>query len=269
MAGTKKDFLGGLSPAKVGAIIVLSIVLLAVLVVQYSGGGGGPVAVKKKRSRKPTGSVEAADASEETETEADDQEARQWPEIPRAEVLLHDPFQLPIFLDPDAGADGDESQTNGEGAEEQGSEEQRRAALLASLRSTGVGMILKGPRGKVAHIGEFKVQEGDLLEGLRVVEIHSRGIVLERVLSPAEADPQLDEQANGRIEGSAQEPVAQLVEEPANENEKTLGVSATSLGIEWLKSRMRQVLGTGGSTEQESGDVEAKEGETEVHSQPE
>ena len=249
MAETQKNLVGGLTPGKLGAIILLSIVLLVVIIVQFSGNDSTPIVAKKKRAA--TGSTDVISAKPDSEEEQDEHQAQRWPEIPRAEVLLHDPFGLPTFLDPNAQSQVEGGAAGGAGSEAgQVSDQQRRTELLASLRSSGVDMVLMGSHGKVAHIGDLKVREGDLLEGLRVVEIHSRGIVLKRELPPEETGQQTGQQIEEQIENQ--------IEQQTEIKDKKLGLTVSSMGFSWLKSRMKQALGIAGSPAGVEDEVEAE-----------
>jgi hypothetical protein len=180
----------GLTPAKIGLIAVLSIILAAVIVFQMTGKGSRRVTLKKR--------VPNTDASAARDTGNDaphapsgagaprTRRAEKWQDIPRSEVLLHDPFALPEQLASHHAAPVEEDAP----AEPDAAQQTRGAELMESFRTQGVSMILTTPQGTIATIGSVQLRVGDVLEGLRVTEIGPRGVVfVEEHPNTAETPP--------------------------------------------------------------------------------
>jgi hypothetical protein len=169
---------GGLTPAKLGAIIVLSIVLLVVVVAQFGGSDA------RRRDDKPRPSArqdQATDAPIPNEPASiASRRSDSWPAYQVQDVLQHNPFSLPPELRP-------QSQPAGPSVVEAGENvpvdpglrglRRRQADLMASLQEQGVDMVLVTPNGRVARVGQATFREGDLVEGLVVREITPTGIV--------------------------------------------------------------------------------------------
>ena len=206
------------------------------MVRQFSGGGSTSVAIKANRKSSQPGAT--TNEASDTEGEADSQEDKRWPDIARTEVLSYDPFKLPTFLDPDGES---ETQGNAEGGPdapaEPISEQEQRTTLMASLQSQGVDLVLMTSRGKVARIGDLDVHEGDLLEGFRVVEIHSRGIVLAEETRPLETETNLQ---------------VKIEKDP-----KKLRSTISSIGFSWLQGQVKRALGVAGTSARGEDDVTA------------
>jgi hypothetical protein len=174
--GQTNKRLAGLTPSKLILIVVLFAILLIVIAVQFSNSSPRGLAVDKTRSPTPAAdSLAPGPATQRIPVKP----VALWPQITRAEALLHDPFQLPQLLRSEVGRgqrDDQEEDTGSFAAEL--SRHRRQLARIASFRSRGVDMVLVTAQGRVARLGELSVREGDLVEGFRVVKIHSRGIVL-------------------------------------------------------------------------------------------
>ena len=167
----------GLAPAKLVLILVLSVILVVVLVVQFKDRSGGIRLVDSRRSRR---AVESSPGPSKSPTQVPAIEhVGQWPRIERTEALMHDPFQLPKRLVL-TGRDTqpEEGRVEAAAVAQEIARHHHEIARIESLRARGVDMVLMSSRGCVASLGDITVREGDLIDGLRVVEIHSGGIVL-------------------------------------------------------------------------------------------
>ena len=99
-----------------------------------------------------------------------EQRAKKWPEIDLDTVLEHDPFYSQRLVASDS--------KEVEQADSAAKREQEMAEL-AFLRQKGVAMILQNNAGVVAAVGDRTLKIGDVIDGYRVVEIGSDGVVLE------------------------------------------------------------------------------------------
>jgi hypothetical protein len=114
--------------------------------------------------------------AEITMLEAPQREFRDWEAIALDEVLLHDPFMLPEALQAAIVKSTPELTRDDIAGDSEIS--LRRQETLALLREKGVGMIWSTPQGYVATIGQRELRVGDEFDGLRVLEIGPRGVVL-------------------------------------------------------------------------------------------
>lgn len=168
--------MAGLSPGKMGLIVILSVVLLVVIVVQFGGGS-------KRQASRPRRAQQAEQAENpETEKVAKVEDSggdRVWPIFTARDVLAHNPFALPGELRP---AEQDDVQLGANVAvvtPDEGAIRDRQFEFIASLRAHGVDMVLMTPGGSVARVGQSSFRLGDVVEGLVVTEISQGGIVFE------------------------------------------------------------------------------------------
>jgi hypothetical protein len=167
------------------AIGVLAVALLIAIACQF-GRRKEPKAqpdaeqTASKNLAAPTSSATAAPA-------ATPRAENPWPTFNVAEVVASNPFMLPEVLRPrreatqtlTPSAEPGEAEEDIAAIESAGVRELRRrqAEFMASLRATGVDMILRSRRGSVARIGELSLRVGDVHEGLRVEAIGQNGVV--------------------------------------------------------------------------------------------
>ncbi len=186
MAKRSKRPNGGFAPGKMIAIGILSVMLLLAIVAQFGR--------RKKDVAEPAAPQTAAENSaDETSSEtaapvvATPREETTWPTFNLAKVVASNPFTLPEALRPAREAvttltpnsEPWEDKASIAASESDGVREMRRrqAEFMTSLRSKGVDMILRSPRGSVARIGELSLRVGDVHEGLRVEAIGTNGVV--------------------------------------------------------------------------------------------
>lgn len=102
--------------------------------------------------------------------------ATQWPTIPLAKIVAHDPFAPETLPGVAAGAAASESDA------ELAAQQERAAQLaetLEALRERGVNLVLHTADGPVATIGDRMIKVGDKVGDYRVTEIDADGVVLE------------------------------------------------------------------------------------------
>jgi hypothetical protein len=167
-----------MSRGKLIAIGILSVVLLAVIVVQF--GGDKRRVVSKSSPRFNAGRRKSSAEQTAAPVASPARSAIEWPALSIAQVISHNPFALPDTLRPEGGAwaNGENSETTAIDMPPNILEmRRRRVELLASLRRQGVDMILMTPQGRVARVGDLSLRVGDVVEGLKVQQINSTGIV--------------------------------------------------------------------------------------------
>ena len=177
----------GLTPVKSGMIAVLSIVLVAVVWGQFGGTDQKERSVEAKSDapRSPARRNSARPASRSTKIAAVAElsprtvPAKAWSRISVEESIQFNPFQLPGSL---AGAspEATEAERNdlARHSQEQNDVEEQRRALRISLLNEGVSMVVVGPHGKSAYLGNQLIREGDMVHGFIVKEIGPNGVVL-------------------------------------------------------------------------------------------
>ena len=187
MASRNKKSSAGLTPLKAVAIGVLSVALLVVIVMQF-GDKNKRVARQPRGSRtRSTQETSSTPAEQTSSVSTPTRAAGSWPEFNISNVVASNPFKLPAMLAPKVEAattltatqEAAVAELNVAAAEEAEDHELRlrQAEFMASLRSKGVDMILRSPRGSVARIGDLSLRVGDVHEGLRVAEISDGGVV--------------------------------------------------------------------------------------------
>lgn len=170
----------GLTPLKAGAIGVLLLVLAAVWGPQLvSLDGGSDVPRRANNSEpKPLASLAVESDTRATSASREDTNPVEKAETPSriparvytvVEASSYDPFEVPGWAPQPARRAAGESTASGD---------TDRLARIAELQETGVAMILVSDGQQVATIGDLVVRLGDEIEGYRVVEISSEGVLL-------------------------------------------------------------------------------------------
>jgi hypothetical protein len=115
-----------------------------------------------------------------------------WPKVTLDEMLRHNPFATPN-LPPEGPPETptpvkpqsviSEAQAAEKLQAETSRDEQRikRAALVADWQNQKVKLILRTDRGVSAMIGDRKVREGQIIDGVRIVSIRPTGVLVEPV----------------------------------------------------------------------------------------
>jgi len=196
----------GATPAKLALIGLLSAVLLAVVVPQLRGksssgqsadsvpagqsasqlrrkrptrsAGGKPSAIKKAPSASEA--VPSADASAPSPRNtapsagnADPARSSQgWTQLPLEELVKHDPMAAPAWYVAAATKPAEEDalvDTAGQ------------ALALAELEKQGANIVMIAGGERVATIGAEQLRIGDRIEGFRVIDITTQGVVLTEI----------------------------------------------------------------------------------------
>jgi hypothetical protein len=169
----------GASPGKLLVTGLLGIVFLAVLWYQF-GDSGTPSATARRRPRsaaRPNDSRPAAELQQGAEFLPPD--SIPWDPIPLDEMLAHNPFRLPPALQtatPKQAAAGHATDAIST------AEAEHRQQVVAQLQTKGVSMVFEQQGQMIAVVGDRQIRVGDVIDGLRVKEITSDGLVLEEPL---------------------------------------------------------------------------------------
>lgn len=185
----------GATPGKLVLVGVLAAVLVAVLVVQYQqfatpqASAVGQRTPKKRPARAPAASRSVEDSKEGAEA-AQLETAARWPELQLEEVIAHDPFARPAWIKPPPRVAAESETTPNEQLQQQLAQDQQeaKAAALAKalekLRQQGTRIVVLSEGDKIARIGEQSVRIGDTIEGFRITDITTAGVVLSPEKSP-------------------------------------------------------------------------------------
>ena len=197
----------GFTPGKTILMGVLSVVFLWVLSAQL-GGSGNSAQLKPRRDTKPRirkvannrpsrrslppsrNRANSASSEGDLPVEPSERVNIPWPNLKLAEVIEYDPFKIDR---PEPRVEVEQESphppVNGsnplkaiatvvESQLEEIQAKQEREQSLQSIRKLGVDMILSGNGGKVAIVGKRSVRVGDTIDGFRVKDITSAGIIL-------------------------------------------------------------------------------------------
>ena len=158
------------TPAKLLLIAVLTMVLIGVLISQFTG---------KKSSRSPVIQKRRTQGNKTDVVDSDTAPVvqRRWPEVSLSKALQHDPFSLPLALRPRVEEPADAA-LEVPPAHREELRRRKQLDLINKLRRDGVDMVVMTEHGRVARIGNLHLREGDVVEGMRVKEIHEKGVVL-------------------------------------------------------------------------------------------
>lgn len=146
-------------------IAALAAVLAGVLIWQFGGA--------------KTTSPAAADAPQgpRPKPAAASPEARPWPKLTLQQAWEHDPFAPPPALAKKV-EQAAEDQAAQKRQRETAQRRQEQETALAALRAKGTTVVLRGPQGNAALMGNRTVRPGDVVDGFRVVSIDSDGVLL-------------------------------------------------------------------------------------------
>lgn len=157
----------GVTPGKLALIGVLSLVLVGVIVMQLPEGDPTQVAAHAASSPAPSGAKTKQQVSTPTNATIANKETKElqpWPQADLSELLSRDPFALPTWA-----------------VQEKEAAAKQQPSELVELQKQGASIVMITKDGKSATIGDQKVRIGDVLEGYRVTDITSQGIVLDKL----------------------------------------------------------------------------------------
>ena len=155
----------GVTPAKLALIGVLAVVLLVVIVIQWPSSAQSPPAVLNAVNATEEDGAARGSVAPPT---ADQQSPRSqvvWPELTLAEIVQHDPFQLPVHLRPNP-------------VNESKPKDSHDPLILQTLTEAEEGMILMVGNEHVARVGAKTLRPGDKIGSYRVSKIDATGIWL-------------------------------------------------------------------------------------------
>ncbi len=169
----------GASPGKLIVVALLAVILVVVLVWQF-GGGGSESTQQAKPADKATVEQPATSKSSNpitTAIESSTLSAANWPTVSLDEALGHDPFALPAVLRRGTPESGTNPSANSE-ADEDEPPPLQLSETFTKLQSEGVGIILQSNGRRIAAIGSRAVHVGEVVEGMRVVDIRPDGTIV-------------------------------------------------------------------------------------------
>ncbi len=165
---TPRKFLG-MTPRQTLVIGALVSVLIAVLVMDDS--------------TTVVNDAETITSAKKSKTSADGGRRQpKWPEISLEQALAHDPFQ-PL----DHNTTADDEAVDHEAAVEiaenvaNGAKTSAGDDAVREFQLRGVSMIYRNSKQTCAVIGDRVVHEGDVIDGVRIVAITNREVVVEPV----------------------------------------------------------------------------------------
>lgn len=179
----------GLTPAKGGIVAVLALILVVVLFMQF----GGPSASTSRPARRAGPGRAAATsapqhAGPQSSSAADllaASTATPWPTLDITKIVEFDPLQLPRRVAAKIRAEKEKQEREAQKTRvltsQKAKEQAERAAALATLRQSGVELIVESNGQVVAFVGTRSVRIGDTISGLKVTAIRPDGIVLSDV----------------------------------------------------------------------------------------
>lgn len=152
----------GATPGKLALVGVLCLVLVVVVVRQLPESAPSvPRAVAAKPQGQPKG--ESKPSPQKTKEK---KELPAWPQKTLHDALASNPFKLPVWarqLETEAVASGAE------------------LGDLLEIQQQGASVVVIGDAVKSASVGEQTYYVGDVLEGYRVVDITTQGILLDKI----------------------------------------------------------------------------------------
>ncbi len=186
----------GATPAKIGLIAVLALVLIVSAVINLGGlGAAAPerTAGAKRRSKRvpkvpnrPTtrNVASSGKATRKVLREID------WPGLNVSEASEFDPFAKPEFLQPPPPEPTpvvvEEQPTKAEVKRVVDAKKLKAMrSVVVSLAELGIEMIIATPDGGVARVAGREIRIGDMIEGLIVTRIDSDGIELALPADPS------------------------------------------------------------------------------------
>ncbi len=159
----------GATPAKLALVALLAVVLIVVIVRQLPN--DTPPAARAQvatsapsKAEDETGTVAELTTDPETTPVQQTENTPPWPETDLSELLAYDPFATPAWaIAPESDSDA------------------KQASKLDELQKQGVSIVMIAEEAKTATIGERRVRIGDVLEGYRITDITSKGVLLDKL----------------------------------------------------------------------------------------
>ncbi|MGI9427242.1 MAG: hypothetical protein ACR2NM_01195 [Bythopirellula sp.] len=156
----------GATPAKLALIGVLSLVLVGVIIMQLPEATSGLSTPETPAQLANTKKTEKKDSSDGRKK----QQLRPWPNSNLATTLANNPFAQPNWAMVGEVADPTAAVAT---ADVPGD--------LAELQEQGASIVVIGAGRKLAEIGDQRFDVGDILEGYRVTDITTQGILLDKL----------------------------------------------------------------------------------------
>lgn len=158
----------GATPGKLALIAVLAVVLVVVVVGQFPKKPN--VAARPAETVTAAANLQKAIVDDQPLSVDDLSNSRPWPEFSLKESVVYDPFKKPDWIAVESVATTTEDESNDPEA-------------LSRLQKLGASIVVITDQGKTATIGTQQVQVGDILEGYRITDITTEGVVLKELQS--------------------------------------------------------------------------------------
>ena len=160
-----KDTIGA-TPGKLALIAILAVVLGIVMVNNFRGGSATASAPRDKTEN----DVADVDKNSTPTKEMSDTEesARPWPQVSVEIAKANDPFRKPAWMAKPS-------------IEDVAVDQRADPEALTQLQEQGASIVVISGGTKTATIGERQVRVGDVIDGYRITDITTRGVVLQEI----------------------------------------------------------------------------------------
>lgn len=155
----------GATPGKLALIAVLSIVLIVVVVQQFPGRGSMQTPASSSKATVQSKAVDNSSVPDTgKQTNISEKASRPWPQPDLPSLVTSDPFVIPDWA-----------------KENRVSNVAQQPARLQELQEQGASIVVIAAEEKSARIGEQRVSVGDVVEGYRITDITTRGVILNKL----------------------------------------------------------------------------------------
>lgn len=169
-----KDRLGA-TPGKLALIALLAVVLVGVIVGQFSDTPGPndvvPQKVASSKTRPQEGAQHASASTSSIKPNQQTSKPQQWPRLSVEEASAFDPFSA---IGPLAPPPIEAMQPIAE-------DEKEDSPAMEKLLQQKATIVVIADNDKVATIGTQQIHIGDVIEGYKITDITTQGIVLTKL----------------------------------------------------------------------------------------
>lgn len=169
----------------------LGAVLVAALLYGGDEAGADGVESSVSRSSESNGPADAAPSpvaragNRPAESLPVARKIRKWPDLDPAEVMKHNPFVLSERAAEEISLESENPQdTPSEETLQLIAKQKLCDQTLDELRRARVSAVFRTSGGNAAVVGERTLREGDVFNGVRIVDITSKGITVEPMAAP-------------------------------------------------------------------------------------
>ena len=180
----------GLTPGKAILIAVLLLIFIGVVVSNFMPAETAPIAKSENRKRpiRKVANRTARGKVKQNESESSgSKKIKDWPSIDLDKAIAHDPFELPLELQPPKTEEPKTAVKQQERdpemdiqllRERQRQVRKEKLEALKALQDSGAAIALVTPEEKLITYGNKKLRVGDKWEGFRIIEIRPDGSVV-------------------------------------------------------------------------------------------